>query len=210
MLPEDGPALRETGPACQRMPRMRQIASLLIALLACASAHAAPARSGHSQAQNTPAQNAPAANAPSQNATNQSLPSDGGSGWRIECANDGKALDCRAINRVSQRETQQLIAGVAVRILPGNKKPVMTILLPLGVQVTDPVTLQVDQGAVERYPMQMCTQAGCAAGAPASDALIGALRSGQTLKVAFLSAAGQTVTVTMPLLGFVLAYDKIK
>jgi invasion protein IalB len=139
-----------------------------------------------------------------------SLPSDGGSGWRVECANDGKALDCRAINRVSHRETQQLIAAVAVRIPPDTKKPVVTIQLPLGIQVTQQVTMRVDDGPPERYPIQTCTQTGCLTGAAASDALIGTLRGGRELKVAFHSLANQTVTVTMPLAGFALAYDKIK
>src|SRR4051794_20281662 len=200
------------------MSPMRLIAPLLVALLAAASAQAAqaaPARSKDGPAQNPPAQNTAPQNAPPNGAApnapqNQSLPSDGGSGWRVECANDGKALDCRAINRVSHRETQQLIAGVALRIPADTRKPIMTILLPLGVQVTEPVTLQADAGATERYPVQTCTQAGCLAGAPASDAVIAALRGAQSLKVAFQSAAGQTITVTMPLAGFGLAYDKIK
>lgn len=139
-----------------------------------------------------------------------SLPSDGGSGWRVECANDGKALDCRAINRVSHRENQQLIAGVGVRMPPDTRKPVLTIQLPLGIQVAEQVTLRVDEGQPDRYPIQTCTPTGCLAGAPLGDALIAKLRSGRELKVAFHSLAGQTVTVTMPLAGFALAYDKIK
>jgi invasion protein IalB len=139
-----------------------------------------------------------------------SLPSDGGSGWRVECANDGKALDCRAINRVSHRETQQLIAAVAIRIPPDTKKPVVTIQLPLGIQVTQQVTMRVDDGQPERYPIQTCTQTGCLTGAAASDVLISTLRGGRELKVAFHSLANQMVTVTMPLAGFALAYDKIK
>lgn len=149
-----------------------------------------------------------AAGAAAQNST--SMPSDGGSGWRIECANDGKALDCRTINRVNQRETQQLIASVAVRIPPDSKKPVVAIQLPLGIHVTEAVTMRVDDGEPERYPVQTCTQTGCLTGAPASDAVIKALRGGRELKVAFQSLARQTITVTMPLAGFALAYAKIK
>jgi invasion protein IalB len=141
---------------------------------------------------------------------NTSLPSDGGSGWRVECANDGKTLDCRAINRVHQRDSQQLIAAVAVRIPPDSKKPVLAIQLPLGIQVTEAVTLRIDEGQAERYPIQTCTQTGCLVGAPATDAVIGAMRAGRELKVAFQSLTKQTVTVTMPLAGFALAYDKIK
>jgi invasion protein IalB len=139
-----------------------------------------------------------------------SLASDGGSGWRIECANDGKALDCRAINRVNHRDTRELIAAVAIRIPPDTKKPAVIVQLPLGIQVTDKITLRVDESQPEGYPIQTCTQTGCLVGAPASDALISALRGGRELKVAFQNLAKQTITVSMPLAGFALAYDKIK
>jgi len=139
-----------------------------------------------------------------------SVASDGGSGWRVECGNDGKALDCRTINRVSQRENQQLIASVGVHMRHDTKKPVITIQLPLGIQIGQQATLRIDEGQPERYPIQTCTPTGCLAGAPASDALIAKLRSGHELKVSFHSMADQTVTVTMPLAGFGLAYDKIK
>jgi invasion protein IalB len=139
-----------------------------------------------------------------------SVASDGGTGWRVECANDGKALDCRAINRVSQRDNQQLIASVSVRIPPETKKPVVTVQVPLGIQICQQVSVHVDDRAPERYPIQTCTPTGCLSGAPVSDALLGALRSGRALKVAFHSLNNQTVTVTMPLSGFGLAYDKIK
>jgi len=138
------------------------------------------------------------------------LPSDGGSGWRIECANDGKALDCQTINRVNQRETRELIAAVAVRVQPGAKQPMVMVQLPLGIQVTEKVSLRVDEGQTEAFPIQTCTQTGCHIAAPANSALIGALRGGHELKVAFRSLTNQTVTVTMPLAGFALAYDKIK
>jgi invasion protein IalB len=149
-----------------------------------------------------------AAEAAAQNSA--SLASDGGSGWRIECANDGKALDCRAINRVNHRDTRELIAAVAVRIPPDSKKPAVIIQLPLGIQLADKITLRVDEGKPESYPIQTCTQTGCLVGAPASEALISSLRGGRELKVAFQSLAKQTITVTMPLAGFALAYDKIK
>jgi invasion protein IalB len=139
-----------------------------------------------------------------------SLASDGGSGWRVECANDGKQLDCRTINRVHQRDNQQLIAAVAVRVAPDTKKPVLAIQLPLGIQVTEQVALRVDEGPTERFPVQTCTQTGCVVGAAFSEALLGAMRSGKELKVAFQSMTRQTVTVTMPLVGFAIAWDKIK
>jgi invasion protein IalB len=133
-----------------------------------------------------------------------------GSNWRVECGNDGKVLDCRAIFQVTQRETQQLIAAVAIRIPPDTKKPVILIQLPLGIQVTEPVTVRVDEGAPEKFGVQTCTQAGCFVGAPIAEPLIAAMRAGKELKVAFANISKQTVTVSMGLLGFGLAYEKIK
>src|SRR5437870_390641 len=99
----------------------------------CALAPVAAAAGGaHAEAQNT-----------------ASLPSDGGSGWRVECANDGKQLDCRAVNRVHQRDTQQLIVAVAIRIPPDTKKPTLAIQLPLGIQVAENVTVRIDEGQTE-------------------------------------------------------------
>jgi invasion protein IalB len=175
------------------MSAMR-VSQLLCVALAAAAAGIAPATAQTGAAQSTTAP----------------MPSDGGTGWRVECANDGKALDCRAINRVHQRETQQLIAAVAIRMPPDTRKPVLAIQLPLGIQVTENVTVQVDEGKIERYPIQTCAQNGCFVAAPVADAVIGTLRAGKSLKVAFQSLTKQTVTVTMPLGGFALAYDKIK
>jgi invasion protein IalB len=142
--------------------------------------------------------------------TTSPLPSDGGTGWRVECANDGKVLDCQTVNKVSQRESGQIVAAVAVRMPPDTKKPVLMVQLPLGIQVTEQVTVQIDEGKSERFPIQTCAQNGCFVAAPVSDQVIGALRGGKNLKVAFQSLTKQTVTVTMPLGGFALAYDKIK
>ena len=77
---------------------------------------------GTTAAAQTPASPAPAAQAPAQNTP---MPSDGGTGWRVECANDGKALDCQTVNKVSQRESGQVVAAVAIRIPPDTKKPVL-------------------------------------------------------------------------------------
>lgn len=133
-----------------------------------------------------------------------------GSNWRVECGNDGKVLDCRAMFQVTQRETNQLIAVVAIRIPPDTKKPLLLIQLPLGIQVTEPVTVQVDAAAPEKFGVQTCTQQGCFVGSPLSDALLAAMRTGKEMKVGFANLNKQTVTVSMALLGFGLAYDKIK
>ena len=176
---------------------MRVSELLCIALVAAVAA-------GTTAVAQTPGGPAPAAQ------TAAPMPSDGGTGWRVECANDGKALDCQAVNKVSQRESGQVVTAVAIRIPPDTRKPVLMVQLPLGIQVNQQVSLQVDEGKAERYPIQTCAQNGCFVAVPVADPVIGALRGGKNLKVAFQSVTSQTITVTMPLGGFGLAHDKIK
>jgi invasion protein IalB len=178
-----------------------QVLHLLCAALAAVAVSIVPATA------QAPTAQAPAAQPPAQNSP---MPSDGGTGWRVECANDGKALDCQTVNKVSQRESGQVVTAVAIRIPPDTKKPVLMVQVPLGIQVNQQVSVQVDEGKTERHPIQTCAQNGCFVAVPVADQVIGALRGGKTLKVAFHSVNGQTITVTMPLGGFALAYDKIK
>jgi hypothetical protein len=62
--------------------------------------------------------------------------------WRVECTGDGKSLECRAIQQIFQRDTRQLVASVAVRFAPELKAGSMSILLPLGLNLTEPVAIK--------------------------------------------------------------------
>jgi invasion protein IalB len=133
-----------------------------------------------------------------------------GSGWRVECTNDGKSLDCRAVQQVVLRDNQQLVAGLVVRVPAETKKPVMMVQMPLGVIVSEPVELIIDDGKPEKFNIQTCNQQGCFVGAPIADTLLAAMRSGTRLRIVFQNGNKQAITVTMPLAGFGLAYDKVR
>jgi invasion protein IalB len=61
--------------------------------------------------------------------------------WRVECAGDGKTLDCRAVQQIFHRETRQLLVSVAVRPAPDGKSGAMIMTLPLGLNLTEPVSV---------------------------------------------------------------------
>ncbi len=130
--------------------------------------------------------------------------------WRVECSGDGKTLDCRAVQQASQAQGQPLLAAIAVRVPADTKKPTMTLQLPLGIQLAEPVTLRVDEGATDKQALQTCNQAGCFVVAPLPDAMVAAMRNGRQLQVGFRDANKQPATATIPLLGFGLALDKAK
>jgi invasion protein IalB len=130
--------------------------------------------------------------------------------WRVECSGDGKTLDCRAVQQVFHRETRQLVVSVAVRPSPDGKTGAMVMTLPLGLNLTEPVLVKVDNGAPERQAIQTCTNVGCFVAMTLSDKLIAAMRSGNDLKITVQDANKKPVEMSLPLLGFGIAFDKAK
>jgi invasion protein IalB len=128
--------------------------------------------------------------------------------WRVECTGDGKSLDCRAVQTMINRDDKQLVAHLTARIAPDTKEPALTLQLPLGISLTEPVVLKIDNGTVDRYPVQTCTNAGCLVSVPLKDPFLAALRSGTTLKVTLQDPAKRPINIDVPLLGFGLAFDK--
>jgi invasion protein IalB len=132
----------------------------------------------------------------------------GPAAWRVECTGDGKTLECRAIQLIAR--DRQLLVQVAVRYVPETKAASMFILLPFGLNLTEPVQIKVDNGMPERQPIQTCDASGCQVTMTASDKLITAMRSGTELKIAVQDASKKPVEMSLPLLGFGIAYDKTK
>jgi len=130
--------------------------------------------------------------------------------WRVECSGDGKILDCRAVQQMVNREDKQIVVQLVARVPADTKAPVLLIQLPLGISLTEPIQLKIDGGAVERYPVQTCTTAGCLVSVPLKDPLLSAMRGGTTLKVTVSDTNKRTLNIDVPLLGFGLAYDKAK
>jgi invasion protein IalB len=86
----------------------------------------------------------------------------------------------------------------------------MTVQLPLGLNLTEAVQIKVDSGPVERQPIQTCTNIGCFVSMALSEKLIAAMRGGKQLKVTVQGPDKKPVEMALPLLGFGLAYDKVR
>jgi invasion protein IalB len=130
--------------------------------------------------------------------------------WRVECTGDGKSLECRAIQQIFQRDTRQLVASVAVRYAPETKGAMMSLLLPLGLNLTEPVLIKVDSGPPERQPIQTCNNSGCLVTLAPNDKFLAAMRTGTDLKLTIQDANKKPIEMSLPLLGFGIAYDKTK
>jgi invasion protein IalB len=130
--------------------------------------------------------------------------------WRVECTGDGKVLDCRAVQQLFQRDTRQLVLSILVRRPADAKGAVMMIQLPLGLSLTEPVLIKVDNGQPERQSIQTCTNTGCFVGMPVPEPFLAAMRTGKELKLTVQDNSKKSIDLTVPLLGFGPAYDKVK
>ena len=134
--------------------------------------------------------------------------------WRVECTGDGKMLDCRAVQQLFQRIPNQgdrLLVALLVRRPAEPKSPAqLTMQLPLGLNLTEAVQVRVDGGAPERQPIQTCTNIGCFVSMALNDKFVAAMRNGKDLKVTVQGPDKKPVEMSLPLLGFGLAFDRVK
>jgi invasion protein IalB len=128
--------------------------------------------------------------------------------WRVECGGDGKTLECLAVQTLLRE--RQIVIQVTVRYVAETKAAAMAILLPLGLNLTEPVLIKVDNGQPEKQPIQTCDASGCHVTMTPSDRLLAAMRTGNELKVTVQDASKKPVEISLPLLGFGIAYDKTK
>jgi invasion protein IalB len=132
--------------------------------------------------------------------------------WRVECTGDGKSLECRAIQQVIQVQgnNRQNLAMVVVRYAPETKAGQMSILLPLGLNLTEPIQIKVDNNPPEKAPIQTCDNGGCLVTMAPNDKFLTAMRSGADLKITIQDQSKKSMEIPVPLLGFGIAYDKTK
>ena len=70
--------------------------------------------------------------------------------------------------------------------------------------------MKVDNGTAERQSIQTCTNVGCFVAMTLTDKLIAAMRAGSDLKITVQDANKKSIEMSLPLLGFGIAFDKAK
>ena len=127
--------------------------------------------------------------------------------WGVSCDGTLEGLDCRAVQSVQVTETTRVTA--AVRMPPGATKPVMMLLVPSGINLTNGVTLQFGQDPAKRVRLQTCDGTGCAAEYAITEGEIAALSKGQPIRVSIEDTKRRPVSVDVPSTGFAAAYAKM-
>jgi len=128
--------------------------------------------------------------------------------WGMNCAGTAAGLDCRAVQSLQMTDSGR--ASVAVHVPADTKKPVIYVLVPMGIYLPAGVSLQFGQGEAKKVPLRSCDSSGCLAEYAPSDPELGAMAKGQPLMVSVQDGDRKPVTVQVPSTGFAAAYAKIK
>jgi invasion protein IalB len=99
------------------------------------------------------------------------------------------------------------VIGAVVIEPEGEGKKILRVTLPLGVSLQPGTRIIIDQGQPMTGPYVICVATGCMADYEASDELIGAMKTGQTLHAQGIGETGQPISIPLPLADFTKAYD---
>lgn len=132
--------------------------------------------------------------------------------WAARCLSEGRgsALDCVMEQRVVMSNTGQLLVAVTIRMPAGSTSPVMMIQTPYGLYLPAGLKLAVGDQSFDALPLQTCDNQGCYAGEQVSEAMLTAMKGGESLQITFQDQGRRDINVPVSLLGFTAAFEKIQ
>jgi len=134
--------------------------------------------------------------------------------WDVACSKTGG--NC-AMAQVGNDSTGTPVLEMVVRKLEeplevGERTAiaVLDVITPLGVVLTENLSVSIDGGRKESAPFQICTEQGCLVREPVDSDLIGRLKRGNTAVISVIAANQGEVTANLSLSGFTKAFDTLK
>lgn len=146
---------------------------------------------------------------------NQSPPGDATSlqemhgDWRVACRQQNGRKSCVLAQQQTDKDTHQLLLAMEVDTL-ASEKAEGTLILPFGLALDRPVTLQTDEAAPgPALRFRTCLPVGCLVGLAFDPTTIAQLRKGTTLTVNATADGGQGVAFKISLNGFSSGLDRM-
>jgi invasion protein IalB len=127
--------------------------------------------------------------------------------WRVTCAQPGGQKVCTLSQQLADQNSRQLVLGIELKATTADKAD-GTLVMPFGLAVDKPVTLQVDEGPRMTRTFRTCVPIGCLVEVSLDSPTIKALRGGTGLHVTATADGGKEVAFQLPLNGFGSAFDR--
>jgi invasion protein IalB len=134
--------------------------------------------------------------------------------WDVAC--DPQGANC-AMAQIGNDATGTPVLEMVIRKLQAplevgerTATAVLDVITPLGVVLTEGLSIAIDNGDKESAPFQICTEQGCLVREPVDDDLIKRLKRGGSASVSVIAANQGEVKAKLSLSGFTKAYDSLK
>ena len=127
--------------------------------------------------------------------------------WRVTCAQQAEQRLCALTQQVADKESRQLVTGVELKAMSGDRAE-GTLVLPFGLAVTKPVSLQVDDGSLMLMSFRTCLPVGCIVSLKFEAPTVKLLRTGTVLNVKGTADNAQETAFKISLKGFGSALDR--
>jgi len=127
--------------------------------------------------------------------------------WRVICAQQADQTMCALSQQQSDKDSRQLVMAVELTATSGDKAE-GTLVLPFGLAVARPITLQVDEGAPTTLSFRTCVPVGCVVSLAFEPTMVSALRKGTVLTVKTIADNAQETAFRISLRGFGSALDR--
>lgn len=134
--------------------------------------------------------------------------------WEVACPPEG--VNC-AMAQVGNDASGTPVLEMVVRKLEeplevGERTAiaVLDVITPLGVVLTEGLSVQIDGGQQESAPFQICTEQGCLVREPIDDGLVARLKRGNSAVISVIAANQGEVKATLSLSGFTKAFTGLQ
>lgn len=118
---------------------------------------------------------------------------------------------CYIFQQLKKSGTDSVVMNTSIAINPKDGKPVISVVVPLGLLLPAGVQMKVDENEfILRIPFILCIPQGCRASAGLDESFIKEMLAGQQLVAAFVNAKREPAKVPLSLKGFEEAYASLK
>jgi len=131
--------------------------------------------------------------------------------WATSCGSNtrGAPASCQLSQRAISSQTRRLLAGLTLRFPAGGEANLL-VTTPIGAWLPAGITIDVDGGAKQMLPFDVCDRDGCYASMPVSAEMLSAMQAGQKFNIAIQNTQKQVATIPLSLAGFTAAYTSVK
>ncbi|MEM9715549.1 MAG: invasion associated locus B family protein [Pseudomonadota bacterium] len=133
--------------------------------------------------------------------------------WELRCFGEEEPRRC-LLSQFARTAEGEVLAQMRVEALPEGAQAAggVTIIGPLGVLLTAGLTMQIDDGRINRYPFAVCERDGCLARFGITPTEVEVMKAGATATLAVVAAQsdGSPVPLAISLDQFTAAWDALQ